>query len=232
MVDSILNSSWWPWSRVVLVPSPKSTEVVPPTDAAAAAPSQWDYNDSGEDDGDGGGDDLSTSVLSSASSKFFKATINLTSQLSDDLRLSWERLLVGGASDIITTTTTNNTTTAATIIQLNSTTSFDNYSTNFIINDTQVSSSTGNNEDYTWWNCSACKLFLDTATGADNDNTSINQTRIQLNDNESTIYLIQVILTALVLGIVILATVIGESLLSFYYFNVSTRTGTRKMLAF
>lgn len=108
---------------------------------------------------------------------------------------------------------------------------FDNYTANYT-NDTVANGMaavvtgvvTSNDSDYNWlmvppWNCTTCQpsllpfdpTFLNTTTGI------FNQTQIvfdgtvdQENDDESSIYLIQIILTALVLGIVILSTVIGK----------------------
>lgn len=108
-------------------------------------------------------------------------------------------------------------------------TTFDNYTTGFIINDTTDFATGATDGDYNWWNCTSCQFFLDTAS---TNNSSINHTRMQFDDdNESTIYLIQVVLTAIILGVVILATVIGKSLhqlLLLLIFSSTNLTLTKK----
>lgn len=110
-------------------------------------------------------------------------------------------------------------------VDRNFTATFGNYYTSNYTNDTvagvvvaaATATSTANDSDYPgWlvpsWNCSTCRPPFDTFFNV----TFVNQTQDQPDANdESSIYLIQIILTALVLGIVILSTVIGKSSNSF-----------------
>lgn len=187
MVDSILNAPWWPWSRTTKVSSTTvvaSAESTSTVNSIISTASDYDY-------------DWGITTPSPLPPLFSSISVNLTGNviISDKFNIS----SIG-------------------------TNIFDNYSNNFIINDTTDFSSSSNTSgsgssssnaenDFNWWNCTGCRLFLDATSS---NNSSINQTRFG-DDNESTIYLIQVILTALILGVVILATVIGKCFYSFFY---------------
>lgn len=212
MVDSILNALWWPWSRN----SNENTNQPYSTTSATSS-------------------SLSSSSLSSSSSSSTIASTTSDFVVNNDLRVSSSATSVSSSSsyyipfgslfnpfvanDTSTTSTVSNFTEFFTTISSNSSLlAYSNYSTlrpllNFsAANENDDSSGvSGENLDY-YYNfgenaTSINHSYIFTTTRTNDTNGSI---FLDSAGDESTIYLIQIVVTAIILGIVILATVIGE----------------------
>lgn len=211
MVDSILNALWWPWSRN----SNENTNQPYSTTSSTSS-------------------SLSSSSLSSSSSTIASTTTS-DFVVNHDLRVLSSATSVSStssyyipfgslfnpfvANDTSTTSTVSNFTEFFTTISSNSSLlAYSNYSTlrpllNFsAANENDESSGvSGENLDY-YYNfgenaTSINHSYIFTTTRTNDTNGSI---FLDSAGDESTIYLIQIVVTAIILGIVILATVIGE----------------------
>lgn len=236
MFDSILNASWWPWSRtktstassggggVVGSTTDANSAIkyttagsgnvafVPASAVSSTLSSLATSTAQGDDEAGGGGGSrhrlFESTTTTPSTSPPGSPTIIGGEESVFDFSLSSFYNAINAA-----TNWTRDEQDSVFGIERNFTT-FDNYSTNYT-NDTVaagVSVAVTNDSDYSWmvvppWNCSTCQPPFDSFVNV----TTINQTQLQFgNTDESSIYLIQIILTALVLGIVILSTVIGK----------------------
>lgn len=213
MVDSILNALWWPWSR-----NSNSNTNQPSLSTTLSA---------------------STSITRTIAST---TTTNLVA--NNDLQVSTSSSLAFNSSYYIpfgslfnpfvanetsvNTTTTNFTeffTTVNNFISNSSLFSYSNHSTihpslDFSTNNNSGVDINSENLDY-YYNfgenaTSINHSFIFATTRNNNTNDKI---LLDSAADESTIYLIQIVVTAIILGIVILATVIGEYIF-FYLFKI------------
>lgn len=209
MVDSILNALWWPWSRN----SNSNTNQPSPTTTSSISSSSTS---------------TTTTIASTTTSDLI---VNNDLQISSSIpapSTSSYYIPFGSlfnpfvANDTSVSTTASNYTEFFTTINKftsnSSLLSYSNYSTirpliNFSTNDIDDSSggTSGENLDY-YYNfgenaTSINHSYIFATTRANDTNGKI---LLDSAEGESTIYLIQIVVTAIILGIVILATVIGK----------------------
>lgn len=277
MFESILNASWWPWSRTKATATtapPISTNAnwmvtavndsrapsssLPPLPETSAGQTNathrlwfestvaWSLPSSTTTTPSATPPDSPTYIsdIDSSDSTMFDFTrssfynainsaINWTQAADDDLMgssmLSTGSIGRGRSRGNVDFDTSN------------LTTMFDNYTANYTNGtqkwatvDIRAAVGTNNTDYYSWlmvtpWNCSTCRSTpFDSFNSGDNVSVLANSTNDTVYDlgglDDSSIYLIQIIITALVLGIVILSTVIGKCyfhLFSPSYFHIN-----------
>lgn len=223
MVDSILNALWWPWSRnsesTSNQPTVSSTTTTTVTTTTTIDTTQFSDSISSNDF------QISSSSSSPSASYYipFGSLFNPFVTNDTGVNASVSSTLPSNFSEFFTSI--NNFTTNSSLLSYSNYTATFGPSLNLSVNDTNLYNGTsisgsgeitGENFDYYYnfgenaTSINHSYIFMTTRT-----NDTSNKIFFDSAEGESTFYLIQIVVTAIVLGIVILATVIGE-----YYFNL------------